>query len=416
MDVVLVVLLILLFLVAVFLAAAETALVRVSRVRVAALAEEGSRRARRLEGMLADPTRVLNAILLAALLVQIGAATVTGVLADRWFGGVGITLASVVLTLLLFVYSEAIPKTYAVRHPARVAMAVVTPVAMMERLLRPLVAGLVAFADLQAPGRGVATAPTVTEAELIRLSSTAAAEGAITPVDAQLIARAFRFGDRTADEVMVPRVDIVSVPGAASASEALDTALAAGHRRLPVFEDDPEHISGIVHMRDLASVATTEEDRLVSSLVRPALFVPEGKRIATLLADMQSGGTHVAIIVDEHGGIAGMVTIEDIVEELLGAVADEGQAAPRPAVEVQPGRFVLDGRTPIDDASDVLGVDLPEGEWTTVAGLLMGSSGRVLQTGDTVTVGPLHFRVTAARRRRIISVEVERPDAKPAVS
>ncbi|MDP8958987.1 MAG: DUF21 domain-containing protein [Actinomycetota bacterium] len=189
--------LVLLFLSAVFLAAAETSIIRIPRVRAETLAGEGSRRGRRLVALLDELPTVLNTVLLAVLLVQIGSATITSLLAQRWFGNLGVTVASVVLTVVLFVYSEAIPKTFAVRHPDRVALAVVYPIALLELLLRPMVKVLVLLADLQAPGRGIASSAVMTEGELRQLAAEAEEAGHIAPSERELIERVFRLDERT---------------------------------------------------------------------------------------------------------------------------------------------------------------------------------------------------------------------------
>lgn len=407
-DLPLIALLVVCFLLAVVFAAAEMAIARVSDVRVRTLAEEGNRRARRLVALLESLPRVINAILLAVLLVQIGAATVTGLLAERWFANVGIVIASVVLTIVLFVYSEAIPKTYAFRNPTRVALALTYPVAFLEVLLRPVVRALVWFADLHAPGKGVSVAPTITERELLSLAAEAEQEGEITPIDRHLIERAFRLGDRTAEEVMVPRMDIVSVPASLSIDDALEVALRAGHRRLVVYETDVDRINGVVYLRDLARQRGNTQIGSVESLARPPLVVSEWKRVVDLLRDMQEQATHLAVVVDEFGGTAGIVTIEDIAEEFLGAVADEGQVVVQPAREVGDGHWKVDGGMLVDDLAELLDVHLPAGEWTTVAGLVMGLAGEVPAAGDEVEAEGFRFRVDQIIRRRIQSVDVSR--------
>ncbi|MCL1598521.1 MAG: CNNM domain-containing protein, partial [Actinomycetia bacterium] len=212
------------FFVAMILAAAEMSLARVSDVRVEALVEDGDGRAKRLARLLDDLPQVINAVLLAVLLAQIGAATVTGVLAEKWFSNIGIAVASVVLTLLLFVYTEAIPKTYAFRHPTQVALGLSYPVWALTVALNPVVRGLVWFADLHLPGKGLSVAPTITERELLMLAADAEEEGEITEIDRVLIERAFRLGDRTAEEVMVPRTDIVAVQATVPLEQAVDLA------------------------------------------------------------------------------------------------------------------------------------------------------------------------------------------------
>ena len=392
----------LLIVLAAFLAAAEASLVRMPKVRAASLAAGGGSAEARLAALVDDLPRVLNAILLAALLSQIGAATLVGILSSRWFGNLGVTLASIALTLVLFVYGEALPKTYAVRHPDRVALRLARPVGVLELILRPIVSALVWVADLQMPGKGIST-PTVTEDELRRLASDAATEGEITESDRTLIERAFRFGDKRADDIMVPRLDIVAVAAGTSTEDALDVALGAGHRRLPVYEDSIENITGVVKLRELVRA----RDRGVQSVDQVAerpLVVPESKRIIDLLDDMQESSQHLAVVVDEYGGTAGLVTVEDVAEELLGTISEETGADP--AIEVRPGHWIVDAALPVSDLAELIGDELPEGEYTTVAGLMMSQAGEVLEAGDEVEVAGWTLRVNSTRRRRITRVEV----------
>jgi CBS domain containing-hemolysin-like protein len=401
-------LLVLFFVLAVVFAAAEMALARVSDLRARTMAEQGHRRARRLVALLDTLPRVINAILLAVLVVQIGAATLTGLLAERWFSNLGIVIASVVLTIVLFVYTEAIPKTYAFRHPTSVALALTYPVALLEFTLRPIVKGLVWFADLHAPGKGVSMAPTITERELLSLAADAEQEGEITPIDRHLIERAFRLGDRTAEEVMVPRTDIVAISADQTVDEAVALALRAGHRRLIVYEDDLDQIAGVIYLRDLVRAAGVTPPPLVKALTQPVLVVSEWKRVVELLRDMQAKGTHLAVVVDEFGGTAGMVTIEDIAEELLGAVADEGHVPPSLITRLGAGHWSIDGAVLVDELAELIGVDLPAGEWVTVAGLVMGLAGEVPNAGDQVETGGYRFRVDLIEQRRIKRVDVRR--------
>lgn len=391
-----------LFLVAFVLAAAETALIRVSRVRISALAEEGSRRATRTLRLLDDLPHVLNTILLVVLLVQIGAATITGILAERWFGSFGVTVATLALTVFLFVYSEAIPKTYAYRNAASVVMALAYPVGLLTSLLRPGVSLLVKFADLHAPGRGIATAPTVTERELRSLAAAAATEGEITDADLTLIEGVFRLGDRIAEEVMVPRVDMVAVSASATPEEALEVAIGTGHRRLPVHDGGIDNIIGIVRQRDLVA----GNDTPIGDVAYPPLLVAESKRVLELLREMQEGGTHVAIVIDEHGGTSGMVTIEDIVEELFGVVSEEGVVSAPLLKHLRPGRWMVDGRMLTEDLEAAIGYEFPDGDWTTVGGMVMGLAGELPRVGSEIAAGDALIRVTGVAGRRIRRVEI----------
>jgi CBS domain containing-hemolysin-like protein len=400
--------LVVMFVAAVVLGAAEAALIRVPRARVAVAAEQGDRAAARLLRLIDRLPLALNTILLVVLLAQIGAATVVGVLAGRHLGGLGVTVVSILLTLVLFIYAEAIPKTVAVRHPLTVARFVMPLVAGLVRLLRPVTRLLVAFADLQAPGRGVAGRLGVTEEELRFLAGEAATAGEIDPSDRDLIERGFDFGDLTVDQILVPRPDIVSVERRTPVGEALDIAVTAGHRRIPVHKGDIDAVVGVVRLRDLAAAVADDPERVVDELTVPVLTVPESKRVVELLREMQSAALHLAMVVDEHGGIAGLVTIEDAVEELVGKVADEGEPRRPLHRRIGPGRWEVDARLDVDDFESLLGEELDRGPWRTVGGLLLHLTGKVPQRGDVLHVGGYTIRVSEATPRRLKKVVVER--------
>jgi putative hemolysin len=395
-----------LFILGAVIAAGETSLIRTPHSRAAHLAETGRRGGRRLLALADRLPEVLNAVLLAALLSQIGAATIVGILAARWFGAAGVTIASVALTVVLFVYAEAIPKTFAVQHSDRVALALSGPLTVLEVVLRPVVSVLVWFADLQMPGKGITTSPTVTEGELRSLARRAAKEGEISHDDSHLIERAFRLGDRKVDDIIVPRADIVGVDAGTSVEDALAVAVGAGHRRIVVFGPSPDEIVGVVRLRDLVAVGPAERAGPVGMLGAPPLVVPETKRVLDLLREMQATRNHLAVVVDEYGATAGLVTIEDIVEELVGSVSDDDTSAP--VVELGPGRWSVDGLLPVEDLEALVGEPMPEGGWNTVAGLVMGVAGRVPGTGDEVEVAGLVIKVVKARRRRVVRLEVSR--------
>ena len=305
------------------LALVEVSLLHVRRSQVVVHAEEGDRRARRLLALVDDLPRVMNSVLLAVLLGQVTATSIAGVLARRWFGDSGITIATVVVTMLLFVYGEAIPKTLGLRNPYRVARRFVGPVRVLSTVLRPVVSVLVAIADWQSPASSIDTVTAVSEQELLHLADEAAEAGRIEETDAELIERAFTLGDLAVEEIMVPRARIRAVGGAEPVDAALRTAITAGHRRLPVYEDDIEHIIGFVRLRDLAEeTADGDFEQTAADVVRPAITVQPSMRVIELLRAMQSSGHHLAVVVDDSGSTLGIATIEDAVRELVGAIDD----------------------------------------------------------------------------------------------
>lgn len=402
-DLPLVLVLVASFAVAMYMAAAEAALLRISPVRVAARSADDARAAR-LSRLLDDLPEVLSGVLLVALLAQVAAATAAGVLTQRWLGSAGVTVGSIVLTFVLFVYAEAIPKTFAVRHPARVALATARPIFAVTAALRPVTAALTWLADLQMPGKGIEIAPTVTEEELRLLASRAATEGEITDHDLKIIERGFRFGDQAVGRVMVPRTDMVCVGGDEPARRALDVALASGHRRLPVIGAGPDDVVGVVELRDLVRLAVGRRDVVtVGAVARAPLVVPETKRVFETLADMQETDRHLAIVVDEHGSIAGLVTIEDIAEELVGTMTAGSRP---PEIAEFDGGWSVDGGLGVDALADLLGTDVPDGDWTTAAGLVLGLAGRLLDVGDVVELPGYRLRVLRRRGRRLVRIAV----------
>jgi len=412
-DLALVLVLLALLVAAFVLGASEAALLRVQRVRVEVAATQGDRRSIQLLHLLDDLPQVLNTVLLVVLLVQIGAATVMGMLSGRHFGNLGVTIASVALTVVLFVYAEAIPKTYAVRHPSQVARATQPILSALTWVLRPVVSVLVWFADLQAPGSGIAATTTVTEDELRRLASHAAVEGSIEESDRQLMERAFEMGDRTVDEILTPRTDMVAVGAEATIAEALEVAIHSGHRRLPVYEGDLDHIRGVVRLQDLAAAITDSPDAAVSTLTTRELVVPETKRVIELLSEMQTAGVHLALAIDEHGGTAGIVTIEDVVSGLVGRVSDEGEILNPMIRPMGHGRWHVDAATDVDDLESETGVALPDGDWHTVGGLVIGVAGRIPGVGEVFTFDGLTLTIRDAAPQRVASVEAVLVDQPP---
>jgi len=303
------------------LALIEASLLHVRRSEVAVQAATGDRRAIRLLALLDDLPRVMNAVLLAVLLGQVTATAIAAVLARHWFGGTGITIATVGVTVLLFIYGEAIPKTLAIRRPYPIARQLSGAARAIAVALRPVVSVLVAIANAQSPARTTDTVTAVSEQELRHLADEAATAGRIEESDAELIERSFTIGDLSVQEIMVDRGDIAAVSDGTPIEAALQTAIEAGHRRLPVFRDE---IVGFVRLRDLARASTTEGGGggAISGLLQPVLRVRPDTSVIDLLRRMQSTGLHLAAIVDADERTIGIATIEDAAEELVGSIED----------------------------------------------------------------------------------------------
>jgi CBS domain containing-hemolysin-like protein len=281
--------------------------------------------------------------------------------------------------------------------------------------LRWLSRGLIGIANVALPGKGLKEGPFVTEEEIRTMADVAADEDVIEREERQLIHSIFEFGDTVVREVMLPRPDMVVVDADDTIESAIATAIDVGFSRLPACEGSSDNIVGLVYLKDLVARARSgESEAPVRAALRPAPFVPEQKRVAELLREMQSQQFHMAIVVDEYGDTAGLVTMEDLLEEIVGEIADEYDVEMPALVRLPDGSLRVPGRTPIDEVSDALGMDLPDTEWDTVAGLVFNLLGHVPEEGETVRFQSLELRTEQVDGRRIASVLIRRlPETEP---
>ena len=392
-----------------FLAMAETALTRMNRVKALSLEDEGRRGATTLVRLVEHPDRWLNAVLLVLLTCQLVTATLVGFLADR-FGPWGVVIATGFEVCVIFVIAEAAPKTWAVQHSERAALLVARPIAALVRFwpLRVLSRGLIGMANVIIPGKGLKQGPFVSEEELLAMADVAEQEDVIEREERALIHSIIEFGDTVVREVMVPRPDMVTVAGGTSVRDVLEIAMAAGYSRIPSYEQNIDDIVGIVYVKDLFRAKDEAADRPVREFMRQPRFVPESKRVSELMREMQAEKFHMAIVVDEYGGTAGLVTLEDLIEELVGEIVDEYDVE-EPNIEPMPGGDVrVNGRMPIDEVNELTHANFPEGDWDTVAGLFFNLLGHVPTEGETVDFNGHRLRAEKVQGRRIGRVRISR--------
>jgi CBS domain containing-hemolysin-like protein len=404
---------------AAFLAMSETSLTRINRVKAITLQEEGAPGADKLAKLVERPERVLNPVLLLVLICHLMIATLTGVLIERRFSGVIGFVAGIAFEIVaVFVLAEAAPKTYAVQHTDRSALRVAPLVSAIAGFwpLRMLSRGLIGLSNAILPGKGLKEGPYVSEEELLALADVAVEEDVIEREERALIHSIIEFGDTVVREVMVPRPDMVALESGAAVGDAMEVAIAAGYSRIPVYEQNIDDITGIVCAKDMMRALREERgDKVVRELLRSAVYVPETKRVAELMREMQAEKFHMAIVVDEYGGTAGLVTLEDLIEELVGEIVDEFDVE-EPLVEPLPGGDVrVNGRMPLDELNELLHADFPEGDWDTVAGLVFNLLGHVPTEGETVEYDDHRFRAEKVQGRRIGRVRIS-PVAAPATA
>ena len=392
------------------MAASEVAITRMNRVRAYRLHEEERRGSGSLVRIVEHPAKYLNVILLLTLLSHLGGMTIATVVAVRVVGNWGELVATFAMTILLFVLAEVSPKTYVIQHTDRVALQLAPLIVALGTAFDWIARALIKIANIIIPGRGLPEGPFATEEDIKAMAEVASEEREIEEEEKELIHSIFEFGDTVVREVMTPEPDIVALDISSSLDEVLDMVVRHGFSRIPVYRERRDEIVGIVYAKDVLREIHALGDRArgLEELIRKPHFVPESKKVADLLRDMQSEKFHVAVVVDEYGGVAGLVTLEDLLEEIVGEIVDEYD---REEPQVEPagdGRYRVNARLPVDELNELLDTELPYEEWDTVGGLMMGILGRLPIQGEQVEFQELRFTAERVQGRRISKVLIER--------
>ena len=393
-----------------FCAASEVAITRTTRVRAFRLHEEGRRGSAPLMRIVENPAPYLNVVLFLTLLSTIGGSTVATSFAVRRWESAGEIVATIVMTLLLFIFAEVTPKTFAIMRTDGVALFIAPFIGFLGRVLGPLANGLLKLANILMPGKGLREGPYITEQELRASAEVASEEGEIEEGEKELIHSIFEFGDTIAREVMVPRPDVIACEDTCTLREVQTLMLEHGYSRIPVFHEDLDDVVGVVFAKDvLKALHQGKMDMPLADIVRPAHFVPESKKATDLLKEMQQEKFHQAVVTDEYGSVTGIVSLEDLLEELVGEIADEYDVEEPEMVEVGDGVFRVSGKTSIDDVNEMLGVRLPDEEWDTLGGLVLDIFGKIPNAGEETDFQGLQFRAEEVQGRRVATVVISRP-------
>lgn len=394
--------------------AAETALTSISRIKLKNLVEEGDAQAAQIERLLTEPNKFLSTILVVNSVAVIVASTMATVLALRFSATLGELLSSVIISLVVLIFCEITPKTAAVQNPLRWARALVGLVRAAAWLLNPLVAALSTITSLlvrllggQVKHRG----PFVTEEELRLLVTVGEEEGVLEEEETEMIHSIFEFADTTAREVMVPRIDMVTLDSNATVTEAVDVALQGGFSRIPVYEESVgiDEIIGVLYTKDmLRQLREGHHSFPIRDLVRPAYFVPETKKLDDLLREIRQKRVHMVIVVDEYGSVAGLVTIEDLVEEIVGDIKDEYDREENLYEKVSENEYIVDAKINIYDFNALMDMRLEDTDYETLGGFMYAQLDKIPTAGDTIEFGGLSLTVLATKGRRITKIRVVR--------
>jgi CBS domain containing-hemolysin-like protein len=394
------------------LAVAETSMTQISKTKARSMVEEGRQGAERVVKVVGDPIRYLNSVRLVAITSQISHAVLVGVVAERVLGGGWVALVAALDVVVVFIVAEAAARTWTLQHSERAALLSAPVIALLGDFapIRLVAGAFIGLANVILPGKGLHQGPFVSEQELLALADAAVEESVLEGEERDLIESIIDFGDTVVREIMVPRTDMVSMQADFEVTDMVEVAILNGLSRFPVYREGIDDVVGVVFAKDLVRA---ERDgggtHPVRDLMRDAFFVPETKKVAELLREMQLNKTHMAIVVDEYGGTAGLVTLEDLLEELVGEIHDEFDADELGIVVEDSGEIVVNDATMnVDDLNEACELDLPEGDWDSVGGLVFSQLGRVPVVGDEVRADGVVLIVEKMDGRRVAVVRIRR--------
>lgn len=397
-----------LLLLLIFFSLAEMGLSRMTKPKAAAMAEGGVKQAKALQQLVGEPQKWVNPLLLSVNICQTVQATLTGVVAGRAFGPFGVAAGVLLNVIVFFVLAEAVPKTYALQYPEKAALSTALGTKLLVSFppLRIVSGWLISLTNVIVRGKGLKQGPFVSEQELLGIVDAAYHDDIIEEEERDLIESIIEFGDTVAREVMVPLPDMITVSSSFTLTQAIDVAIEHGVSRLPVLAEDDD-VVGIAFIKDLMKQERAGlGSALVTDHMRAAEVIPENKPVNRLMREMQAKKFHLAVVADEYGSIAGLVTLEDCLEELVGEIVDEYDTHHDAIVHLEDGQYLIDGSTSVSDVNDKIASNIPDEEWDSIGGFVFGTLEHVPALGEFIDFDGWRLTVVALQGRRIRKVRV----------
>jgi len=398
-----------------FFAASETALTGASRASMLRLSKQGNRDAAVVSSLIGMRERLIGALLLGNNIANIGASALATGMFTSWFGEVGVLYATAVMTIMVVIFAEVLPKTIAINAPDRMSLAVARPMRLMMYVLGPLLTVIEAVVRVLVRMFGIkigANQPLLSPTERLRGAvDLLHSEGKVEKHDRDMFGGLLDLRELQVSDVMVHRTEMVMVNADLPPEELVNEVLASEYTRIPLWRDKPENIIGVLHAKDLLRAIRASDGEVsrvdVSSIALPPWFVPEMRPVSEQLKAFRRRKTHFALVVDEYGEVEGLVTLEDILEEIVGDISDEHDVVVA-GVRAQPdGSVVVDGSVPIRDLNRAMDWDLPDEEATTVAGLVIHEARSIPERGQSFTFHGFRFRVLRRERNRITALRIQ---------
>ncbi|MFA5517533.1 MAG: CNNM domain-containing protein [Desulfuromonadales bacterium] len=401
-----------LFVLSAFFSGSETALMAIDRLRLRYLVQKKYRHAERLEALLSNPDRLLGGILVGNNLANIAASVFATTLLVDMFGERAELLTILILTPVILIFAEITPKSYAAQHPEKISLLVLRPILAILWLLAPVIWLVTGFS------RAIThffsqreTRPIISEDEIRTMISVGEDAGVVPKEQRQMLMGVFELTQVCVRDVMIPRTEMVAIEVDTPFRDVMAILRQSQHSRFPVYEESLDSIIGIIHAKDVLGYVGRDVDFSLRNIARAPYFVPESKRIGTLLQSFRKKRVHLAVVVDEYGGAEGIVTLEDIVEEIVGEIRDEYDAEEILYSEIGPGVYLIDGSISLRALNRRFGLSLAEEHANTIAGFLLRTMGTIPQVGDSCTSDGTLFTVRKVVDRRIEEIEMRLPDA-----
>ncbi len=392
-----------------FFSGSETALMSVNKIRIRELANEGDKKAAIVDRLLADHTRLLATILIGNNLVNIAASAIATSLAIEIFGSSGVGIATGVVTLIVLIFGEITPKSIGNRRAVKYSKLVAPALFWMERLLSPVITLFVLVIRLIIGEGNLLSTSFLSEEEIRRFVNVSEEEGVIKRTERKMINSIFEFDDTTVREVMVPRIDVIGIEEKATIRQLVKLAVERGHSRIPVFQDNIDRITGIIYVKDLLQLLIDNEDEniIVKEYMRSAYFIPESKKINELLTEMRKRKVHISIVLDEYGGTAGIITIEDLLEEIVGDIQDEYDLEPKQIEYLNEHELLLDARINIDELNEILPEPiLDEENYETISGFILYQLGYLPKEGEKLEIDNFTIQVDKILENRLEKIKI----------
>ncbi len=391
-----------------FFSASETALTSISKIRLRNMVDEKVKNAELIQKVLDNPSKLLSAILIGNNIVNIGASALSTVIATDMFGSKGVGIATFVMTMAVLVFGEITPKTYAKENCEKVSAFIVKPIAVCMFVFTPFIiilnfitGGILKILGME---QGEPT-PLVTESELLTMVNVSHEEGVLETPEREMITNVVDFGSTKAENVMVPRTDMTAVEVTASYEDTVRIFRETQFTRLPVYNETTDNIIGILSFKDIMLLDNTENFRIDDYMSEP-FFTYESKPCLQLFSIMRTNSVRMAIVLDEYGGTSGLLTLQDMIEEIVGDIIDGDDDEQDEIVPVNENEFIVEAITQLDDVNDMLGVDLVSEDAETIGGYVLGLLGRFPKTGEVVEDEALTFHIEEAEKNRIVMLRI----------